>query len=265
MTPIETFFNSKLAEFKKQESELWQDWKDSGHHPEKFKSLLTSYRPLINRTVRQYSRVAAVPHEAVEAEVKKHFLNACKTFNPDSGAQLGTWVNWHLKKTKRYVDEYSNIGKIPEPRIALINKYKLAKDELFEHLNRLPTHQEVASHINTYYPSTKKISHKEIKNLSVELSRDDLSESGFDDGPGVFQSPKELEAIRLLRWSNKLNHEEKSVFDHVFGVHENDIFVEHHMKKPGDIARLTGFSNSKISRIRNSIADKVRQTVDVLE
>jgi hypothetical protein len=68
----------------------------------------------------------------------------------------------------------------------------------------------------------------------------------------------------MLNWSNKLTDEERQVFNHVFGVHEDTIFSPEHMKKPGAIATHTGFSNSKISRLRNSIAEKVRDTVDLL-
>jgi len=253
----------KFADQRKNELQLWQDWKESNHNPDKFRPLLHSFRPLLNKTTRQYSRSSAVPTEAVEAEVHTNFLNACKTYKPDAGTQLSSWVHTHLQKTERYVNTYRNIGKIPEPRIHLINRFTTARDELHEKMDRPPNHGEIVKHMNVLYPD-KPVSIKEIKNLEVELSRRDLSESGFDEGPAILESPKELEAIRMLRWSNKLNEEERTVFNHVFGVHEENIFHPDHMKKPGEIAKITGYSNSKISRIRNSIAEKVRNTVDVL-
>lgn len=260
---------NKFADQRKNELQLWHEWKESGHDPEKFRPLLTSFRPLLNKTTRQYSRSSAVPTEAVEAEVHTNFLNACKTYKPDAGTQLSSWVHTHLHKTQRYVNEYQNIGKIPEPRIHLINRFNSARDELHETHDRPPTHAEIVKHMNSMHPDKKPVSIKEIKNLEVELSRKDLSESGFDEGPAIFESPKELEAIRMLKWSNKLTDEERTVFNHVFGVHhdengEHHIFHPEHMKKPGEIAKITGFSNSKISRIRNNIADKVRSTVDLL-
>lgn len=279
MNPVEELLNTfstkiKLAETKQNEFDLWQKWKDSDHDPNHFRPLLKSFKPILNKTVRQYSRVAVIPTEAIEAEVRTHFLNACKTYKPDSGAQLGTWVNWHLRKTKRYTDEYANIGKIPEPRIGLISKYNLARSELHDQLERPPTHVEIAHHINLNYPlsSGKKLNAKEVKNLDIELSRKDFSESGFEEGPVVFETPKELEAIRMLHSSRKLSTEERHVFNHIFGVHTDPhnstgetMFHPAHMKKPGEIASITGFSNSKISRLRNSIADKIKDTVDLLD
>lgn len=263
LNPIEDMLQDKLASIKRNELELWETWKKSGHKPEYFKPLLNSFRPILNKTVKQYSRSSAVPPESVEGEVHTNFLNACKTYNPNSGAQLGTWVHTHLQKTGRYVNEYANIGKIPEPRIGLINRFNTTRDYLHETLDRPPTINEIVHHMNQD-KEKKPVNLKEIKNLEIELSRKDLSESGFDEGPAVFQSPKELEAVRMLRWSNKLSDEERQVFNHVFGVHDDGIFSPKHMKKPGEIAKITGFSNSKISRIRNSIADKVRDTVDLL-
>ena len=263
LNPIEDMLQDKLASIKRNELELWETWKRSGHKPEHFKPLLNSFRPILNKTVKQYSRSSAVPPESVEGEVHTNFLNACKTYNPNSGAQLGTWVHTHLQKTGRYVNEYANIGKIPEPRIGLINRFNTTRDYLHETLDRPPTINEIVHHMNQD-KEKKPVNLKEIKNLEIELSRKDLSESGFDEGPAVFQSPKELEAVRMLRWSNKLSDEERQVFNHVFGVHDDGIFSPKHMKKPGEIAKITGFSNSKISRIRNSIADKVRDTVDLL-
>ncbi len=264
MNPVTELLNEKLADLKKNEMDLWDKWKESGHKPEQFRPLLNSFKPLLNRTVRQYSRSSAIPVEAVEAEVHTNFLNACKTYRKDSGAQLSTWVHTHLQKTGRYVNEYSNIGKIPEPRIALINRFTTVRDELREKHDRQPTHDEIVKRINELNPDKKKVNVKEIKNLEIELSRRDLSESGFEDSPVVFQTPKELEAIRLLRWSNKLSDEERTVFNHIFGVHEDQILVQGKMKKPGDIAKITGFSNSKISRVRNSIAKKIQQATEYI-
>jgi len=264
MNPVTEILNEKLADIKKNELELWNQWKKSGHKPDDFRPLLNSFRPLLNRTVRQYSRSSAIPVEAIEAEVHTNFLNACKTYTPTHGAQLSTWVHTHLQKTGRYVNEYSNIGKIPEPRIALINRFTTARDELHEHHDRPPTHDEIVKRMNEMAPDKKKVNTKEIKNLEIELSRRDLSESGFEDSPVAFQTPKELEAVRLLMWSNKLTDEERQVFNHVFGVHEDQILVSGKMKKPGDIARSTGFSNSKISRIRNSIAKKIQMAADLV-
>jgi DNA-directed RNA polymerase specialized sigma subunit len=157
------YVTTKYAEQRKDELQLWKDWKESGHKPEKFKPLLKAYQPLLSSTTRQYSRSSAVPTEAVEADVHTHFLNACKTYKPDSGAQLSTWVHTHLQKTRRYVDTYSNIGKIPEPRIALINRFTTARDELQEKHDRIPTHQELVHHMNSMAPDKKPVTVKELK------------------------------------------------------------------------------------------------------
>ncbi len=254
MNPVETFLTSKTKtamDRKEREMEMWKNWNTQGRKPDDLKPLLDSYRNVLANHSKKYVRKYSLPEATIHADLQKNFLNALKTYDPSYNVQLNTHVENYLKKTFRYVGDYANIGKIPETQRLLINKYYVAKDELSNHLDRDPTADEIAKHLG------KKP--KQIKQLQIELSRKDLASSGFEEDPAVFTSPKELQAIRLLRYDSTLTPEERAVYNHTFGVHNDEVFVEHKMLKPGEIAKKLNMNNAKVSRIRNSLAKKVRE------
>jgi len=239
----------ELAKIKKRELDLWHQWDQGGRTVDDFQPLHKSFKPIITKKSRDWSnRNPQVPSSAIYHEMNKRFVMAMKSYNPDKGAQLNTWLNRHFLKGGRFVRTYQNIGKIPEGQITLITPYRQAKADLFDQFG--------------YEPDTRTIAEKmgEPVNKVAQLEREmrkDLASSGFAEDPVTIVAPKELEAFKLVQYD--LTPEERVVYEHTFGVNGKE------QLRPGQIAKKTNLTPTKVSRIRNKLRTKIEEAMDVLE
>jgi len=238
-----------LKATQKKEIDLWHHWNTNGRKPEHLKPLYESFKPLLQREANKF-RTTELPKSTINAEMRKQFVNAVKSYDPKR-AQLNSWVTTNLQKSSRFVKTYQNLGKIPEGQISKIREFKQAKETLQNQFGHEPDTRSIADHL--------KWPHKRVIQLQREL-RDDLAASGFaDDGdPAESFAPKELEALRIIQYDHRLSPEERSVYEYTFGMNGKPKL------QPGQIAKQTGLHPSKISRIRNKIKSYIKEAVEVL-
>lgn len=235
----------------RKEIDLWHHWNNNGRKPEHLKPLLDSYKPMLQAETNKW-RGVEIPKSAINAEMRKQFVHAVKTFNPDHAkkTQLGSWIKTNLTKSSRFMKTYQNIGKIPENNIAKIREFKLAKETLFNLHGFEPDTKTLADHL--------KWPHKRVVQLGKEL-RDDLPESGFPGGdPAESLVPKELEAIKLIQYDKRLSADDRVVYEYTFGMNGKQ------KMQPGQIAKQTGLHPSKISRIRGKLKNLVIEATEAL-
>jgi DNA-directed RNA polymerase specialized sigma subunit len=235
-----------LRKTQQKEFELWQQWNTSGRTPDLLQPLHNSFKPIINQHVRKWSG-ADVPNSAIYHEMNKQFVNAVKTYDPNKGTQLGTWVTKNLSKAGRFVKNYQNLGHIPEAQISKIRAYDKAKEELTSKLGHEPDTRTIAEFMKEPV--------KRIAQLEKER-REDLSASRFQSDPAQILVPKELEALTLIQYD--LPSEERLVYEYTFGMNGKP------MLKPGEISSKTGLHPSKVSRIRKKLQGKVREAMEYL-
>lgn len=242
----------QLKATQRKEIDLWHHWNDNGRKPEHLKPLYDSYKPLLQREANKFKGVE-LPKSAINAEMRKQFVNAVKSFNPQhkSQAQLSSWVTTNLVKSSRFIKTYQNYGKIPEGQISKIREFKQAKETLTSLHGFEPDTRTLADHL--------KWPHKRVTQLQKELSREDLPVSGFAGGdPAESGSPKELEAIHILQYDRRLTPEERTVYEYTYGINGKK------QLQPGQIAKQTGLHPSKISRIRTKLKGFVLEAFEVL-
>ena len=238
-----------LKDTQKKEHALWHTWNDNGRKPEHLKPLMDSLKPVMKTYANQW-RGIEIPASTVNAEIRKHTVNAIKNYNPDRGVQLSTWITGNLKKTGRFVKQYQNFGRIPEAQISRIKNFKQSKDELANQLGYEPDTKTLADHLG--WPQ------KRVKQLEKELSRKDMPTSGWLSDPADVMTPKELEAIRIIQYDNRLSAEDRSVYEFVFGLNGKP------QLNPGQIAKRLNLHPSKVSRIRNRIKGHIQEAMSVL-
>jgi DNA-directed RNA polymerase specialized sigma subunit len=231
-----------LGETKKSELQLWQDWKKSGEDPDKLRPLLHSFRPLIRQRANVWANHVDLPPSAVHAEFNKQFVNSLRTYNPNKGAALGTWVTTNLRKAQRWVTTYQNPARIQEKRVYQVGAFQTAKSQLDDQLGREPTSFELANHLGWAEP--------EVSRMQSELRRA-LPSSGFETGydPTKIMPSRELEVFNLVRYD--LTPEELTVYEHRTG------FGGKQQLRPGEIAKTLNRSPSYVSRVLGSIANKM--------
>lgn len=248
--PIDLFpKKTELKKTQKKELDLWHHWNDNGRKKEHLTPLINSFKPVLQDKIKNW-RGVEIPTSAIQSEFRKQFVHAVKTYDPNKAA-LNTWVERQLQKSSRYMKKYQNLGKIPEGQISMITKYKQAT----EHLSNLhgfePDTKTVADHM--------KVPVKRIAQLQKELSRKDKSTSNYlDADPAEIYSPKELEALHMIKYDNRLSAEDRTVYEYTYGLNGKKMLA------PGQISKQTGIHPSKISRIRTKLKGVLSEALEVL-
>jgi DNA-directed RNA polymerase specialized sigma subunit len=220
---------------------LWQQW-NASKDPQDMDTLFKQVRPIIAKAVNVYAGKVNIPTPAIQAEFERHALSAIKTYDPTRSA-LHTHITNQLNRGKRFVVTYQNVARVPENRSYRIGEFLRAKEELGDNLGREPSSMELADHMK--WPVSQ------IAKLEQEM-RAEVPTSHLEGGDltSVYTSP-EAELLQLL--PGELTGEEKLVYEYVTGSNGKP-------KLSGtQIAQRTGLSPAKVSRLRSSVATKVKK------
>jgi DNA-directed RNA polymerase specialized sigma subunit len=226
----------------KKDMELWQGWVDGGKQPEDTEKLLNNFKGLIRSQSNRYARTQNIPASAIHAQFQTQAMHAFNNYDPNRGTKLSTHMTNQMKRARRFVNTYQNIGRIPEPRINKITEFKDERLRLEDTLGRPPNAHELADKLK--WPV------KHVVAMEHEV-RDEIPSSRF---PGEMQSIKpsrDAEIMRLIQY--ELTPEEKSVFEYSMGQNGKPKL------KPGDIAKKLNMQPSKVSRLKLAIAGKVNR------
>lgn len=230
------------ADKKARELEMWRKWKEGGQKKEDLAPLLESFTPMIKSKVNIYAKKVRIPPSAIELAFQVEFVNALKSYNPDKGAALGTYVYRHLDKGRRWIAENQNIGRIPENRIYKIREYNTAKEELMDSLGREPTIKELAKSLEW--------SEAEVDRMDSE-QRTDLITQGFEDDPFALVPSRTEEVLRLFKY--EVTGEQREVYEYLTG------YGKPKLTSTGEIAKKMGIQDYQVSRIKSQIEKKLRR------
>lgn len=239
---------------KQKDLELWQTWKTGGMRPKDLTPLLKNLQPLLQSHMAKYKGRAEVPTVAVEHQHRKLMVDALKKWDPKGGAALGSWVDTHLQRGSRYVNDNKSFAQSPENVWSKFGAYNMVKSNLTDKLGYVPDDQA----IHDYALKTK---HKQLKDLSLK----DIRRLGREQRKGLIESP-ELDKDHLMggNFSSRdeqlilmihpeLTKEERSVHQFVFGKY----FDKPTITSTGALAKKLGFSDSKVSKLKTSIFKKM--------
>lgn len=249
--PAEDFLSLKTkvaADKAEGDLKLWHAWDQGGRSPELLQPLMQRYQPLINRKEREW-RAPAVAPAAFKAELTKHFIGAAQTFDPERGVAFNTHVQNRIQKAKRFNAKHQNVGYIPEGQAKNIGPLQQMQNQLNEEFGRAPTHAELGERLDM--PTAK------VTSL-MKAMRNDVPSSKFETDPGAFATSRESDVIRLMQRTphDYLTPDEVPVFRHIFGVGG--------AKKITDtttLASTLGHSQPKVSRLKTSIAAKIKKNM----
>ena len=231
---------------KEQELAAWRKWKSGGKRPEDLEPLLHSLQPLIRHRMQPYlGRVKMIPDAAIEAEFNIRAVEALGTYDPEK-AGLATHVYRYLNKSKRFIAEHQNIGRIPEARVYQIRRFQQAKESLQEEFGRAPTVKELAERL--------KWSVAETDRMDSEM-RSDLMTQGFESDPYAFVPSKTQEVLQLFS-HEKLTDNERKVFEWSTGVGGTRV------KSTAEMAKLLKLKDYDISRIKKRLAARLQRYVE---
>ena len=228
---------------RREELNMWRQWKESNENPKHLEPLLRSLKPTIDYRVRLYSP-ANVYKPALRAKANNLTIGALRRYDPTKGSLLNSHVTNHLKGLNRWTGKHQNVSRITEDRIALIGKYKATKSHLTESLGTEPNSRQIANEM--------KVPEKTIKKLELE-NRPDLVASAFegDAFAGDLDMPTiDKEIMDLIEFD--LSPDELRLWEYLYGVKGKS-----QVTKGGDLARKLKWSQSKVSQVRKTIYNKV--------
>lgn len=233
------------------ELDMWHTWNNGGRKPEYLQPLYHSVKPFIEQKAKELGKNRTiVPPSAIDAEMRYHFVEAAKSFNPEKG-QFSTWLGTRLKRTGRYIRNYQNLGHMSERNIGAIREFTQARSELTEKHGYEPDVHALADHLGWAPRRTMQL-HRELtrRDLAASVSQFDvLSEA----------HPQAFEAIHLLQYDTRLTPQDRTVYEYTFGMNGKPAL------KPGQIAQRTGLHPSKVSRIRKKLQGLTTEVMGSLE
>lgn len=246
-TPIEEFIQLEKLAIRaraKKDLELWQKWNDGGKKEDDLEDLMKQMDPLIRKQTNVYAGKVNIPSSAIRAEFQIQAMKAFNTYDPKRGAQLNTHLNWQLKRGKRFITTYQNIGRIPETRAYKITEFQNTRDALSDRLGREPSAHELADKLK--WPINQ------VTSMELDLRRE-VPTSALQADASSLKPSKEAEVIRLLQYD--LTSQEKLVYEYLLGLNGKP------QLKPGQISRKMNIPASKVSRIKNSIGKKASKYI----
>jgi len=225
-----------------QELEMWNQWNTGGRNPTQLRPLVKSLQPLVKNRMKVFEhRVRDIQPSAIQAEFQDQLLGALETFDPNKG-KMATWINHRLMKANRFINTYQNPARIGEKRIGQITSLNKAEDSLRDTLGRTPNSHELADKMKRPL--------NEVQMLRSEL-REARPIGMMQADPTHVVPSRAKEIMNLLPYD--LSPDENAVFERIHGIGGKKQIGT------GAIAKELNMSAPKVSRIKNSIAQKWKQ------
>jgi DNA-directed RNA polymerase specialized sigma subunit len=240
-SPVEEFLDlEKEATSRRSEKDLqlWQQWDQNGRKSHDLEPLMKQLEPLIRKQTNVYAGKVNIPKPAVHAEFQIQAIKAVQNYDPKRAA-LNTHLTHQLKKGKRFITTYQNVGRVSESRVYKINQFQNEKERLADELQREPSAIELADRMR--WPI------KQVVSMESELRRE-VPTSMTAGGLEQIKPSKEAEMLRLLQY--ELSPQERTVYEYLLGENGKP------QLKPGQIAKKMGLTQSRISRVKASIGKK---------
>jgi len=228
---------------RQEELQMWKTWKDNNEAPEHLEPLIHSMQPIVNQAVSRFAGRVPIQREVLHAEATRHMIKALKKFNPEK-ASLSTHLTHQMQSLHRFVVQHQNVSRITEARAGKVGQFERAVSELAETLGRPATTHEIADKMQ--------LSPKTVTKLSLEIRKTTLaSESGVED-PFLEEVPRAREVLQLIQY--ELTPPELLVFEHLTGAGGKEKILS-----TGKIAKKLGWSDSKVSQVKNAIQVKIKK------
>ena len=224
--------------------------------PETFSKLYQSHQPLIFAAGRRFYQSAQIPKTAVASNMTKNYITALNDYDPSKGRAFSSHLYQWMGRTGRYLQRYSNVGRIPENRVWLIDLLDRREATLTEMLGRPPSDTELSDDVMMAANDIadlkhRKISPKMVSTLREELRKDHLAEARMEP-TAAFEDSNLRRQIVFLHGS--LSGEQQVVLEHTF-----EGFSKPVIEDAEQLAKKINMSGQKVRAIRRQIQRKVER------
>jgi DNA-directed RNA polymerase specialized sigma subunit len=237
------------------ELEVIKRWQESPN-PEDFEWLYNTHQPMIFRAGERYIRSATIPKNAVKGSLLRGYVDALETYDPTRGTKFISHFYNGVGRTGRYLQKYTNVGRIPEDRAGLISLMQSREAELKDQFGRLPTDTELAddmllSAADIAAVKNRKITPKLVGTLRHEIRQDRTAE--LTGGAAETERDSKLRR-QIVFLHGSLNPEQQLVLEHTFEGFGKPV-VEDDLQ----LAQQLNLSPQKIRALKTQIRKKVER------
>lgn len=233
-----------------QEVEVWKRWREDPN-PEDFSWLYNSHQGLIHNST-GFARSAELPRAAINSRIMKNYIEALETYDPTKAA-LNTHIQTRLPfRLGRYIQRYSQLGRIPEARARFIEPLRNREAVLREKLGREPSDIELSDDLAANVTEMRtSVTPKMVNTLRRELKRQDLRAESAGGDVSLPGESKTMQYITFLHGS--LNPEQQLVLEHTYEGFGKPVILD-----PVELSNKINLSPQKIRAIKAQIARKVK-------
>lgn len=232
---------------------LYSKWKETGEK-KYFQKLYRNLKPSLQKASQKAAYGSNIPQAVFQAEAAQQMLNAVNSYNPKFGTKLSSHVYGSVQdKLKRINYKYQNLARRIERSsggVYQINFFNNEKLFLKDKLGREPSSQELGDVLGWSVKQVESMLHEDRKDLSLNQELEDLNIYD-DDSAG-----KDV----LAMYYYDMAPEEQVIYDYATGSHGKEAILKAN-KTDADyraIARKAGIPESKVLKIRNKLARKVK-------
>lgn len=225
----------------------YEKWKTEPT-PENMATVIAELDPMINAEIHRYPG----PKPLLRGRARRLALDAVRSYDPASGAQLRSWVTTQLQPLSRYSNTLKPI-KLPEVAVRQAAEVHRLDRELADEMGHNPTDEELADHSGISVRRIQKLRQMvrpTVSEGSLQVA-DDTDSSGM--APGV-DTPRNISGAEDAVYSS-LDPRDQQIFDMKTGKHGK------RMLSNQDIARRLGVTPALISQRSQQIAMQIQQTV----
>jgi hypothetical protein len=208
--------------------------------PEAMDEILKHSRDIIEKGITTYS---GTDSPLMRSRARSIAAQAVNSYDPESKANLSSWIMTNLQGLTRYRQQVSPI-RVPERVQYELHAVNQAKQELYDDLGRDPTDIELADRTGL---STKRIDYVRRFNRSIRTESDYVDEEGGSYLPGVPDNSWENV------WAEFVYHDLDPVNKKIY-----DMRVRKGMSV-NDIAGKLNMSASAVSQRANKISDMLTE------
>lgn len=235
MTPVEV--DPVALSRKDQDLALWKKWKATGKKSD-LATILQAMNGVIQKEVNRAS--GSLPKAVLEGAAKRWAVEAIKKYNPDSGAALATHVTSWLRKVRRLNYNHQNMVRIPEAKHLEFSTFNNAIGHLRETLQREPTDNELAAHLEWKPTAVKKFK---------SMLFNDHYESGSE--MAVEAHTFDFEQTKFDFMMEQLDEQEKMIM-------ENLMLPDGKRLSNSALARKMGVNENRLSYLKTKLKTKVK-------
>lgn len=223
-------------------------WKND-QTPENLHACVKSLQPTIDSVL---ATNGATGNPQIAAQARVMVAKAIKTYDPEQGASLATWVTQQLRALSRNIRQTDNVMGVPDKMV--LDSYAIyrAEKELEDELGKEPTIQEIADRAHI---SVKRITDINRKTKAVS------HESAYQDGANEYLQGKDTDFSQdaMDYVYNDSDRMDQKLMEYVLGYGGKPTLDN---KQIMDKLQLTPV---QLTRRKQRIADRMKEIIENLE